>query len=70
MAIVEKPVLLSENLNLRVVELVATRDFSAAGNILDEYLREDGQMYPQHRECTHHVRKVVLHLVASGGRFN
>ena len=43
--IVEKPVLLSEDSHLRVVVLVtATRDFSTAATIINEYLSDDEQM--------------------------
>ena len=42
--VVDTPVLLNENLHLRVVELVTIRDLSADRSILDEQLRKDEQM--------------------------
>ena len=67
--VAEKPVLLSENSHLRIVELASTGNLSA-GSILNEHLRNNEQICPWYRECTHYVCDIVLHLVASDRRFN
>ena len=61
----EKPASPSENLGLRVGELT-TRNLSG---VPDEYLGDDKQSSLRHRECTHCICDIVLHI-ASDGRFN
>ena len=64
--VVEKPALLSENLDLRVGELTTIHSWSGVPH---EYLSGDEQMCHRYGECTHCVRDIVLRLVASDGRF-